>query len=111
MTLYKATSAGLVPLTPEEEIEMLSSIQTPPPSTKISVGAFFDRFGYHQIPILASQIPEVQAVIKTASVREYIDLANPTLPVMLQIIVDAGFSISIPDIIDSPVQDYERPGA
>lgn len=45
-----------------------------PEQWKIYVGAFFDRFGAAKIGILADQDPLVQAVIKDATVRKYIDL-------------------------------------
>lgn len=51
-------------------------IQTPvdPSRWKIYVGSFFDRFGSAKLGILSDVDPVVQAVIKDASVRNYIDL-------------------------------------
>ena len=43
---------------------------------RIHVGALFDRFGTHKLAILASQDPLVQAIIKDASVRQYIALTE-----------------------------------
>lgn len=45
-----------------------------PSRWKIYVGSFFDRFGAHKIAILSNTDPVVQAIIKDASVRNYIDL-------------------------------------
>ena len=41
---------------------------------RIYVGSFFDRFGGAKLAILSDPDPVVQAVIKDASVRNYIDL-------------------------------------
>ena len=49
----------------------------PPPDPsrwRIYVGSFFDRFGAAKLGILSDTDPVVQAVIKDASVRNYIDL-------------------------------------
>lgn len=43
---------------------------------RIHVGAFFDRFAEHKVAILADPDPLVQAVIKDASVRQYIALSE-----------------------------------
>ena len=50
--------------------------QTPidPTRWRIYVGSFFDRFGASKLAILSDPDPVVQAVIKDASVRNYIDL-------------------------------------
>ena len=52
-----------------------------PEPRHISVGAFFDRFGPAKWAILADGAFAVQAVVKDTSVRKYIDLDNPDLPV------------------------------
>ena len=51
-------------------------VQTPidPTRWRIYVGSFFDRFGAAKLAILSDPDPVVQAVIKDASVRNYIDL-------------------------------------
>lgn len=51
-------------------------VQTPvdPTRWRIYVGSFFDRFGTAKLAILSDPDPVVQAVIKDASVRNYIDL-------------------------------------
>ena len=77
-------------------------------SRHISVGAFIDRFGPLKWAILADLSPAVQAVVRDASVRKFIDLDNPDLPAGLQIIVTAGHPIDPAAIIDTPVQDKER---
>ncbi|MEN6629065.1 MAG: hypothetical protein ABFC42_05415 [Sulfuricella sp.] len=45
-----------------------------PARWRIYVGSFFDRFGGAKLAILSDPDPVVQAVIKDASVRNYIDL-------------------------------------
>ena len=45
-----------------------------PDRWKVYVGSFFDRFGSAKLAILSDPDPVVQAVIKDASVRNYIDL-------------------------------------
>lgn len=75
----------------------------------ISVGAFFDRFGVHKYPILASSDPGVQALIKDCTVRSFIDLTRPDLPLGLGIITAAGFAIDTDAILTNPIQEYERP--
>ena len=57
---------------PEETVP--AAAESDPGRWKIYVGAFFDRFGAHKLAILADQDPVVQAIIKDASVRKYIDL-------------------------------------
>lgn len=75
----------------------------------ISVGAFFDRFGPLKWAILADTAPTVQAVVRDASVRKFIDLANPDLPAGLQIIVTAGHPISPASIISAAIEPEEMP--
>ena len=79
-----------------------------PAQRHISVGAFYDRFGAAKWGILASADPGVSAVIKDASVREFIDLDNPALPMGIAIIQAAGFEIDGATIIDAPVQPGEE---
>jgi len=47
-----------------------------PARWRIYVGSFFDRFGDAKLAILSDPDPAVQAVIKDATVRRYIDLAG-----------------------------------
>jgi hypothetical protein len=81
----------------------------PAPLRHISVGAFYDRFGPQKWAILADQSPAVQAVVRDASVRKYIDLDNSDLPAGLQIIVTAGHPIDPAAIIGAPVEGSELP--
>ena len=80
-----------------------------PEQRHISVGSFFDRFGELKYPILADQDPAVQAVIKDVSIRKYIDLDRPDLPMGLQVLVSAGHAVDVVSIVESPVQEHERP--
>lgn len=75
----------------------------------ISVGAFFDRFGPLKWAILADTNPQVQAVVKDASVRSYIDLDNADLPSGLALLQAAGHAIDAEAIIDAPVGAGEMP--
>ena len=86
-----------------------SDIQAAPPPRRISVGAFFDRFGPLKWAILADTAPTVQAVVRDASVRKFIDLDNPDLPAGLQIIVAAGHPIDAAAIVEAPIQPEELP--
>ena len=65
----------------EEVIAAVSNPDEPAPAAPIDpaqwriwVGSFFDRFGAAKIGILSDPDPLVQAVVKDASVRRYIDL-------------------------------------
>lgn len=75
----------------------------------ISVGAFFDRFGPLKWAILADTAPTVQAVVRNASARKFIDLDNPDLPTGLQILVAAGHPIDAAAILETPIQPEELP--
>lgn len=84
----------------------------PPPAQEprhITVGAFFDRFGTEKWSILADANPQVQAVIRDASVRTYIDLDNADLPAGLALLQAAGHAIDAEAVVDAPVQPGERP--
>lgn len=76
---------------------------------RVSVGAFFDRFGPAKWGILADTSPSVQAVIKDASVREFIDLDNADLPAGLAIVQAAGHAIDPQAIIGAEIEPQERP--
>ncbi len=75
----------------------------------ITVGAFFDRFGAAKWGILADTTATVQAVIKDASVRKYIDLDNPELSGGIALLVAAGHDVDATSIINAPVQAHELP--
>ena len=76
---------------------------------KIYVGAFFDRFGAAKIAILASDDLLVQAIIKDASVRHYIDLRarREELLIALNMLLSRGFPIDPEAILDNPPTDAE----
>ena len=80
-----------------------------PEQRHISVGAFFDRFGAAKWGILADTTATVQAVIKDASVRKYIDLDNPELSGGIALLVAAGHDVDATSIINAPVQAHELP--
>lgn len=80
-----------------------------PPARRISVGAFYDRFGPAKLAILADESPQVRAVVRDASVRSYIDLDNPDLPAGLAILQAAGHAIDPAAIVDAPIQPQESP--
>lgn len=75
----------------------------------LSVGSFFDRFGDAKWAILADTSPAVQAVVRDASVRRYIDLDNPQLPAGLAVLVAAGHQINVELILGAPVLEGEAP--
>lgn len=80
-----------------------------PEPRHISVGSFFDRFGSEKINILASTDPVVQALVRDASVRKFIDLDRLDLAQAMQLLVSKGFAIDPDAILNAPVQANERP--
>ena len=84
--------------------------QAPPPEPRhISVGAFFDRFGAAKWEVLSSTDPLVQAMVKDASVRQFIDLDRPDLLQGLVMIKNLGFDIDPQAIVSAEIQPSERP--
>ena len=81
----------------------------PPEIRHITVGAFFDRFGDQKWPILADTTASVQALIKDASVRKWINLDDPQVRTGLEMVVAAGHTIDVDAIITAPIQPDERP--
>jgi hypothetical protein len=81
----------------------------PPEIRHITVGAFFDRFGDQKWPILADTNPSVQALIKDASVRKWINLDDPQVLAGLQMVQASGHDIDPEAIINAPIQPDERP--
>ena len=75
----------------------------------IAVGAFFDRFGALKIPILASSDAGIQAMVKDAQVRKWIDLHRPDLPSMLDYIIAVGFAVDKATILGTPAAPTELP--
>lgn len=90
--------------TPQENFNQPPSLPT---RRQLSIGAFFDRFGQHKYPILADTNPMVQALIKDASVRTFINLDDPNLIIGLNMIVDAGYDINVGSIINEPITQQE----
>jgi hypothetical protein len=82
---------------------------SPPEIRHITVGAFFDRFGNQKWPILADTNASVQALIKDASVRNWINLDDPQVRTGLEMVVAAGHNIDVDAIITDPTQPNERP--
>ena len=79
---------------------------------RIYVGAFFDRFGSDKVPILASDNAIVQAMIKDASVRQYIGLVERKAELtqmlgMLQTLV-AGINLDVTAILETEPTAEER---
>lgn len=79
------------------------------PIRRISVGAFYDRFGAAKWGILADTTPAVRAVVEDAKVRQFIDLDNPQLPAGLAILTSAGHAIDDEAILTDPVLPQELP--
>ena len=77
---------------------------------RIYVGAFFDRFGDQKIGILASEDAVVQALVKDASVRQYIGLRErrDELAQMIGVLVAKGFPLDAAAILDAEPTDAER---
>ena len=91
-------------------VEPPAPIHEPEPTPRhISVGAFFDRFEPLKWTILADPSSQVQAVIKDASVRPYIDLDRADLPAGLQVLIDAGHAIDSAAILGAEIQPKELP--
>lgn len=84
-------------------------VASAPEVRRISVGAFFDRFGPAKWGILADAAPTVAAVVKDASVRRYIDLDSPDLPAGIALLQQAGHDVDAEAIISAQVQESERP--
>ena len=85
------------------------ALPTLPEVRHITVGAFFDRFGDQKWPILADTNTSVQALIKDASVRSYINLEDPQVRTGLNMVSAAGHAIDVNAIITAPIQPEERP--
>jgi hypothetical protein len=81
----------------------------PPEVRHITVGAFFDRFAAQKWPILADTNAGVQALIKDASVRKWINLEDPQVLAGLQMVEASGHDIDPEAIINAPIQPGERP--
>lgn len=84
---------------------------TPPVvvDARICVGGLFDRFGDQKIPILASADPVVQAIIKDATVRQYITLTSADLARSLDILIGKGFAVDKERVLSLDITEEERP--
>lgn len=80
-----------------------------PAARRVSVGAFFDRFGAAKWAILADTSPAVQALVKDCSVRTFIDLDRPDLSQALGVLTQAGHAIDAAAILSADVQPAEVP--
>lgn len=80
----------------------IGSAPADPAGWRIWVGSFFDRFGSEKLAILSSTDPAVQAVIKDASVRRYIDLLErrDELAQVIGLLNSKGFSIDPSAVLD-----------
>ena len=83
-----------------------------PANWRIYVGAFFDRFGEDKIAILSSDNAIVQALIKDASVRQYIGLVErkdelTQMLGLLQTLVP-GVALDVTAILETVPTDEER---
>jgi len=76
---------------------------------RIYVGAFFDRFGSEKIGILSSEDAVVQALIKDASVRQYIGLKErrDELAQMIGVLIVKGFTLDVTAILDTEPTEAE----
>lgn len=90
-----------------EFVEGAVIAQVNPDNWKIWVGSFFDRFGQYKLAILASDDLYVQAMIKDATVRKYIDLLGrrDELLLMIGMLQSKGFAVDAVAILDvEPVE-------
>ena len=91
---------------------VVDPVETPadPANWRIYVGAFFDRFGAYKIPILSSDDPIVQALVKDAGIRKYIGLyeRRGELLQMIGLLQSKGFAVDAAAILDTPPTDEER---
>ncbi len=80
-----------------------------PSRWRIWVGAFFDRFEPHKLSILADPDPFVQAVIKDASVRKYIDLLErrDELVQVIGLLNAKGHAVVAATVLDAEPTDGE----
>jgi len=89
------------------ELPRAPEVELAPLPRRISVGAFFDRFGDQKLPILASADSGVKALILDCSVRQYIDLDNPALPYGIDMLIAAGFVINKSAILTAKIAGAE----
>ena len=80
-----------------------------PTRWRIYVGSFFDRFGTAKLAILSDPDPVVQAVIKDASVRNYIDLIGrrDELLQVIGLLNSKGHAVDAAAVLDVEPTDDE----
>lgn len=83
--------------------------QADPTRWRIYVGSFFDRFGAAKLAILSDPDPVVQAVIKDASVRSYIDLLgrHDELLQVIGLLNAKGHAVNAAAVLDLEPTDDE----
>lgn len=118
VTRYAAATLTDIDGYPQSEFDHVeyveAVVETPidPTQWRIYVGAFFDRFGDAKISILASDNAIVQALIKDASVRQYIGLVErkdelTQMLVLLQTLVP-GITLAVTAILETVPTEAER---
>lgn len=96
-----------------DHIEAAPVVAEPAPKAdptrwRIYVGSFFDRFGTAKLAILSDPDPVVQAVIKDASVRNYIDLLGrrDELLQVIGLLNLKGHAVDATEVLDvEPTED------
>ncbi|MFZ3001585.1 MAG: hypothetical protein WA071_14760 [Undibacterium umbellatum] len=90
-----------------------NGVPGPQPDTSklIDIGPFFDRFGVAKMAVLSSTDVGVQAIIKDAQVRKWIDLANPEVSASLDYIMTKVAAVTPAlkaSILSTPVNASEN---
>lgn len=99
----EASGFGFDGYTHHEVPEEAPASPVNPERWRVYVGAFFDRFGPAKIAILADTDPLVQAVIKDASVRKYIDLLGrrDELVQVIGLLQSKGHAVDVAAVVDA----------
>lgn len=78
----------------------------------IDVGPFFDRFEASKFAVLVSSNPGVQAVVRDAQTRKWIDLKLPAVAQGIDVVIAAGIGgvdLAMKDrILSTPVAAHEN---
>lgn len=77
----------------------------------IDIGPFFDRFREFKMPVLTSNDPAIQAILKDTQIRKWVDLKRPDVAQSLAYIGSkiSGFTSAIQDeILNSPLLPEEN---
>jgi hypothetical protein len=100
------------PLGNYREVVIPTPVEVPPVwQWYIDIGPFFDRFKTAKMQVLTSTDIGVQAIIKDAQVRKWIDLKIPEVAQSLAYIASKIPAITPTlrdDILNLPVQDHEN---